>query len=72
MGNPVTLAHPRLTQTVTRAEMISTSFLDNVASIHQQTVREIAMKRKFFDLQRLIDEFFTDDWMYPWGSLPPQ
>lgn len=24
------------------------------------------MSWKFFDLQRIIDEMFVDDWLYPW------
>lgn len=24
------------------------------------------MRWRFFDLQRIIDEMFEDDWLYPW------
>lgn len=24
------------------------------------------MRWRFFDLQRIIDEMFVDDWLYPW------
>ncbi len=26
------------------------------------------MRWRFFDLQRIIDEMFVDDWLYPWQA----
>lgn len=26
------------------------------------------MRWRFFDLQRIIDEVFVDDWLYPWQA----
>ena len=27
------------------------------------------MRVKLFDLQRIIDELFDDDWLYPWAPV---
>ncbi|NMG44430.1 hypothetical protein GPA22_11895 [Aromatoleum toluvorans] len=34
---------------------------DNAGTVTQ-------MKWKLFNLQRMIDELFVDDWLYPWRS----
>lgn len=26
------------------------------------------MRWRFFELQRIIDEVFVDDWLYPWQA----
>lgn len=30
------------------------------------------MKPRLFDLQRIIDEVFSDNWFYPWDLGTPQ